>query len=146
MTNLRTLAQHRFWHPTVMLPTLVFVIDDEPPVLKLSSLALRMGGYEVRSFESAPVALDALASVDEADPAVIVLDLKMPEMDGPAFFREARAAGHTMPVLLVSAWGATQAREELGAEDALAKPFNPDDLVERVDALVQQRTMAAVAS
>ncbi|MND05640.1 DNA-binding transcriptional regulator QseB [compost metagenome] len=61
----------------------------------------------------------------------------MPRMDGRAFFREIRARGNQTPVLILSAYGATAARDELRAEAALRKPFDPDALVEEVRKLLE---------
>lgn len=68
------------------------------------------------------------------------LDLQMPVVDGRTFYRELRARGHRMPVVILSAFGAHAAQRELGAAAAVAKPFEPDDLVER------DRADSAVAS
>jgi DNA-binding response OmpR family regulator len=65
-----------------------------------------------------------------------VLDMQMPVMDGRTFFRELRSHGDLTPVIVVSAAGARSAQRELHAEAALAKPFNLNDLVNQVSALV----------
>jgi DNA-binding response OmpR family regulator len=72
-------------------------------------------------------------------PDVIVLDLGLPEMDGREFFRQARLRGYEGPVIICSAYGATAAQRELGAEAALNKPFNPEELVQMVHALSPDR-------
>ncbi len=106
----------------------VFVIDDDPAVLRLAKIILQTDGYQVNAFASPLAALAALADGDGAPPDLIVLDLSMPEMTGKDFYREARDAGFLKPVVIVSAYGAESARKELGATAALQKPFTPEEL------------------
>src|SRR5678815_5558233 len=98
----------------------VFAVDDDPSLLRLIALSLRTSGYRVAAFESA---IDALREIDDPaapNPIAVILDLNMPGMDGRQFYREARAAGLTSPVLILSAYGAEEARVELGAEAAMS--------------------------
>jgi CheY-like chemotaxis protein len=80
--------------------------------------------------------LEALAKLGQESFDAIVLDLQMPRMDGRSFFRELRARGNTTPVLILSAYGAQAARRELGAEASVAKPFDPEVLVDAVRQLL----------
>src|SRR4051812_15066168 len=95
----------------------VFVVDDEPSVARLASLTLELAGLRVRTFQSA---MPALAALQEADsvPHVIVLDLSMPSIDGRQFYIEARRLGYDHAILILSAFGAARACEELGADGA----------------------------
>lgn len=111
----------------------ILVIDDDPAVVRLVSLILASEGYKVRRAESGSAGLEALQA---GDPSLIVLDLQMPGIDGRAFYRLAREAGYGGPVLILSAYGAHQAKDELGAEASLAKPFEPDELLTAVGKLV----------
>jgi CheY-like chemotaxis protein len=111
----------------------VLVIDDDPSVVRLISLLLLSDGHSVKRANNGRVGLDSL---HEAYPDLIVLDLQMPELDGRAFYRLAREDGYKGPVLLLSAFGAQQAREELGANASLAKPFEPDVLLNTVSNLI----------
>jgi DNA-binding response OmpR family regulator len=112
----------------------VFVIDDDPALVKLVDLTLRIEGFEVYPF---PSPLDALSEVaDGAKPDAIVLDLNMPDMDGQEFYEAARRVGYENPVLILSAYNAERACRELGADDWMAKPFMPNELVEKVHHLV----------
>jgi CheY-like chemotaxis protein len=63
---------------------------------------------------------------------VIVLDLEMPVMNGRTFYRTARADGIVTPILILSAYGARDAKQELGAQAYVDKPFLPDQLLEAV--------------
>ena len=82
----------------------VFVIDDDPALVKLVDLTLRIEGFEVHPF---PSPLDALSEVaDGANPDAIVLDLNMPQMDGQEFYEAARRVRYENPVLILSAYNA----------------------------------------
>jgi DNA-binding response OmpR family regulator len=91
-------------------------------------------GYEV---ETAGDGIEALEQLEDADFALVILDLEMPRMDGRTLFRELRARGFDQPVIIVSAFGAAQARRELGADSAVSKPFDPDRLVTEVRELLK---------
>ncbi len=99
-------------------------------------MVLKLDGYIVEPFESPQEALRCLSDTSCEDPAAIVLDLNMPELDGREFYRRARAMGYHHPVLILSAYDAFAARDELGADAALAKPFSPDDLSEILRGLI----------
>ena len=111
----------------------VLVVDDDRALARVVGLSLQLEGLEVDCCTSP---FDALASVANGGrPDVLVLDLNMPGMDGWTFYREARRAGYENPVLILSAYTAEQACRELGADDWLAKPFLPDELVRKVQRL-----------
>lgn len=111
----------------------VLVIDDDPGLLTLLRIVLKTEGFEVHAFRDAR---DALVFLEEHAPAVILLDLRMPEMDGREFYREARRIGVTAPVIIASAFGAAEARAELGADAALPKPFDPSTVTSVVRSLI----------
>jgi len=88
---------------------------------------------------SVDVAGDGEAALDQVarrPPDVIVLDLQMPGMDGRTFYRELRKRGNAAPVIILSAFGARGARRELDAQAHLEKPFDPDELVQVVQELI----------
>jgi DNA-binding response OmpR family regulator len=99
-------------------------------------LVLLSDGFEVVTAENGYRALDKLPG---AQFDAVVLDLQMPDLDGRACFKEIRSRGYDVPVLILSAYGAEQARLELGAEAAVIKPFDPADFLQTV------RTMIASA-
>jgi DNA-binding response OmpR family regulator len=113
----------------------VFIIDDDRSLLSLLKLIFEDASFSVRTYLDAQ---QALVEVTEHKPEVIILDLEMPVMNGRAFYRALRAEGHQMPVLILSAYGAQTARSELGAEAAVDKPFEPEELVERASSLIGQ--------
>jgi DNA-binding response OmpR family regulator len=100
----------------------VLVIDDDPALVRMIRLALLSEGMVV---ETASDGLLGLEATERTTYNLIVLDLQMPNLDGRGFFREFRARGGTTPVVLLSAYGAQDARQELGAEAAVTKPFDP---------------------
>jgi len=112
----------------------VLVVDDDASIRALTISVLEDAGFAVRE---APNGAAAMAVVEAGAPNLVILDLQMPVMDGRAFFRALRAAGHAMPVLLLSAHGVDSAMAELGAQGAIAKPFDIDDLLDRAQGLVQ---------
>jgi DNA-binding response OmpR family regulator len=111
----------------------VLVVDDDPAISHLITVYLEDQGITVAT---AGDGLEAIEREDEVHPCVIVLDLELPRMDGPTFFRQIRSRGSQEPVLILSAYGAKRMARELGAEDALDKPFDPDELVRRVRRLM----------
>jgi two-component system, OmpR family, response regulator ResD len=118
----------------------VLVVDDEPTITDVVSRYLQRGGYETRSAPDGPAALKLAA---EARPDLVVLDLMLPGMDGLEVMRRLRAAGngHRLPVILLTAKGEPVDRViglRLGADDYVAKPFSPAELVARVDAVLRR--------
>jgi DNA-binding response OmpR family regulator len=111
----------------------VLVVDDDRSLATVVTLVLRQYGFQVDAAYSGDDALHLLTS-RRYD--ACVLDLRMPGKDGRAVFREMRAAGIATPVLILSAYDSRQARDELGAEAHLAKPFEPDRLAEAVQAML----------
>jgi CheY-like chemotaxis protein len=112
----------------------VLVVDDDKGLLRLLRISLRFTGLDVAAFDEPDSALDWLTMNDA--PSAVVLDLRMPSMDGREFYRRMRARGVNSPVVIASAYGAESARAELGAEACISKPFNPDDLIAKVQQLI----------
>ncbi len=112
-------------------PDDVLVVDDDPDIVEVLQLVLREAGYAVRSAVNGKQALEAVVA---RTPALILLDMLMPVMDGWQFTRELRARhGRTVPIVVVTA--AEHARawsEEIGADDVLPKPFDVDELLRLV--------------
>ena len=111
----------------------VFIVDDDRSLLGLLRLIFQDADFEVNTYLDAQTALTELTS---EDPDVIVLDLEMPVMNGRDFYRAMRGRGINTPVLILSAYGARAAQQELGADSYVDKPFTPEQLVEAVRALV----------
>ena len=111
----------------------VLVVDDDPALLRMVRLMFRGRGFTVITASDGE---RGLAEAIERHPAAIILDLEMPRMDGWTFYRELRALSIDAPVVILSAYDARAAQRRLGADAYVAKPFDVDELVERVDALV----------
>jgi two-component system OmpR family response regulator len=116
----------------------VLVVDDELNITELVSLGLRYEGFEVMS---AADGRGALRAVREFEPALVILDVRMPDIDGFEVCRRMRADGIWVPVIFLTARDATEdkiAGLTIGGDDYLTKPFSLDELVARVRAIVRR--------
>jgi two-component system, OmpR family, response regulator len=116
----------------------VLVVDDESNITELVSLGLRYEGFEVLS---AADGRGALRAVREFEPALVILDVRMPDIDGFEVCRRMRADGIWVPVIFLTARDATEdkvAGLTIGGDDYLTKPFSLDELVARVRAIVRR--------
>ena len=112
----------------------ILVVDDEVRILNFLRSKLRASGYEVLTAGSG---VQALHQARAQEPDLIVLELIMPRMDGFETLKELRSFS-AVPVIILSARGADVDRIRglgLGADDYLPKPFNPDELVARIEAV-----------
>jgi len=119
----------------------VLVVDDEENVVHLVASALRFDGYEAVTADNGH---SALAAVAEYDPDLVVLDVMMPGLDGPAVLQHLRAAGSVVPVIFLTARDAASDRVaglRSGADDYVTKPFSVEELLARVNAVLR-RTQA----
>ena len=117
---------------------LVLVVDDDRGVREAVDRALRVAGFET---DLAADGLQALAAIGRRPPDAVVLDVMMPAMDGLAVCRRLRTAGDRTPVLLLTARDAVRDRVhglEAGADDYLPKPFDLDELLARLRALIRR--------
>jgi CheY-like chemotaxis protein len=120
------------------LPPLVLVVDDEPNILELVSMRLRQYGYDVTTATTGTQALDVAQATR---PDCIVVDGRMPEMDGHEMTQRLRANPdlHSTPVLMLSAashdgWG--RFGDDGSADAYLRKPFTPEELKEAIAMLL----------
>ncbi|MBE7368978.1 response regulator [Ramlibacter pallidus] len=119
----------------------VLIADDEADLRALLQRYLGEQGYAVRAVEDAAQA-ERLLRRERYD--VLVLDVMMPGEDGLAACRRLRAQGETIPILMLTARGEPVDRVvglEMGADDYLAKPFNPRELAARIQALVRRQRL-----
>jgi DNA-binding response OmpR family regulator len=122
----------------------ILVADDDPHIVELVSLFLRRAGYEV---ETAADGDEALRKALSCAPALAILDVMMPGQDGLQVCRTLRARGD-LPIVLLTARSSdidTIAGLKLGADDYVTKPFNPDELVARVQAVLRRARPAGTA-
>ncbi len=113
----------------------LLIVDDDPALVRLITLLLRVEDYDVVGVRSGQEGLDEIA---RDTPDLIVLDLMMPRMDGREFYHKARASGYEGPIIVCSAFNPQQAQTELGAEGAIEKPFETDVLLALVTRLLAE--------
>ena len=112
----------------------VLVVDDEQRILSFLSSKLRASGYEVLTASNG---IEAFEQVQAQEPDLVVLDVMMPKMDGFETLRQLRSFS-SVPVIILSAKGSNADKVkglDLGADDYLAKPFSPDELIARIEAV-----------
>jgi DNA-binding response OmpR family regulator len=112
----------------------VLVVDDEVRILNFLISKLKTSGYDVLTARNG---IEGLEQVKAQEPELVVLDVLMPKMDGLEMLKELRSFS-TVPVIVLTAKGADTDRIKglrLGADDYLPKPFNPDELVARIEAI-----------
>jgi DNA-binding response OmpR family regulator len=119
------------------MPDTILVADDEESIVELVRLYLAREGYRV---ETARDGQQALEKARRLEPDLVVLDLMMPKVDGWEVCRRLRAE-RNVPVIMLTARGDDVDKIvglELGADDYVAKPFNPRELVARVKAVLRR--------
>jgi DNA-binding response OmpR family regulator len=118
--------------------TRVLIVDDEPMVRDVLERYLTRSGFIV---DSAGDGETAIAAFDASRPDLVVLDLMLPRIDGFAVFHSIRARAATPVIMLTARGGETEriAGLELGADDYVAKPFSPREVVARVQAVLRRQ-------
>lgn len=116
----------------------ILLVDDEPAILQLARMYLERDGFRVHEARDGEAALQ---QVQILRPALVVLDVMLPKLDGLEVCRRLRASDNTIAILMLTA------RDEdidkiiglqLGADDYLTKPFNPRELVARIQAILRR--------
>jgi DNA-binding response OmpR family regulator len=114
---------------------LVLVVDDHPKVLRFIEIDLKLRGFDVMTTTSGEEALELVKS---KKPAIMLLDIIMPETDGLEVLKQLRAFSQ-LPVIAFSAnLGERDNALRTGANDFMTKPFHPDDMVRRIQAVLSQ--------
>jgi DNA-binding response OmpR family regulator len=119
----------------------ILVVDDEANILDLTKLYLEQEGYAV---QTAGDGAEALALIQDNPPALLVLDIMLPEIDGFEVCRKVRASSD-LPIIMLTARDDDVDKIvglELGADDYMTKPFNPRELVARVKAILRRSRTA----
>jgi DNA-binding response OmpR family regulator len=115
----------------------VLVVDDDERILNFVRLKLKALGHEVLTARDG---VEALEQAQAQEPDLVLLDVVMPKMDGMETLKELRSFS-AVPVIILSAKGSDTDKIRglgLGADDYMAKPFNPDELVARVEAVMRR--------
>jgi two-component system OmpR family response regulator len=120
----------------------VLVVDDEPNIVDVISMALRFQGFEV---ESAGSGGDAIAAVGTFKPQLIVLDVMLPDMEGFDVAKRLGAQQARVPIIYLTARDATEDKIRgltLGGDDYVTKPFSLEELVARIRSILRRAGVA----
>jgi DNA-binding response OmpR family regulator len=123
------------------VPKKILVVDDEEAIVEFVDINLHRAGYEVVKAYNGQEALDRLHS---ESPDLMVLDVMLPDMDGFEVCKRARAT-HTLPIIMLTARAEDMDKIrglEIGADDYMVKPFNPWELIARIQAILRRLTPA----
>jgi len=125
-----------------MKKTTIVVADDDPQLLRLVTRNLQLEGYEVLAASDGQ---QALTQIEEQSPALVLLDVMMPKMDGFSATQHVRAFS-SVPIIILTARGQDQDKIrglDLGADDYLTKPFSVEELLARVRAALRRSQFTA---
>jgi DNA-binding response OmpR family regulator len=123
----------------------ILIVDDEPNIRELARMYLEQGGYQVITASNGTMALD---QIRYERPALVVLDLMLPEVDGWEVCRQIRRSS-LVPIIMLTARDDDVDKIvglELGADDYITKPFNPRELVARIRAVLRRLSANSVES
>ncbi|MBD0862803.1 response regulator transcription factor [Gordonia sp. zg691] len=132
-----TYPRHVRIDATQPLPT-ILVVDDEQSIRNLLRMALRMSGFQVIEASDGRTALGLAA---RAAPDLLVLDVRLPDLDGFSLAKALRAGGNDVPILFLTARGTQQDRIEgleSGGDDFVVKPFSIAEVVLRIRAILRR--------
>lgn len=118
----------------------ILMVDDDLRMRELLQRYLTEQGFTIKAVSDS-TEMDAALSAEHYD--ILVLDLMMPGEDGLAICRRLRSNGNTMPIIMLTARGDEVDRIiglEMGADDYLPKPFNPRELLARINAIMRRQT------
>ena len=124
----------------------VLVVDDEPNITELVSMALRYEGFSVKT---AATGRAALTAVSQFSPALVILDVMLPDIDGLEVLRRLNSAGHRVPIIFLTARDATEDKVHgltVGGDDYVTKPFSIEELVARVRVVLRRHGAAGEES
>jgi two-component system, OmpR family, response regulator len=121
----------------------ILVVDDEPSILDVLSMALRFQGFEI---ETAATGEQALAAAAAFKPQLMVLDIMLPDMEGFEVARRLGARRAEIPIIFLTARDATEDKIRgltIGADDYVTKPFSLEELIARIRTVLRRTGQAA---
>ena len=121
-----------------MMPT-ILVIDDDPAILMTIADILRDEGYIVRTASSG---IAGLVAIDDLLPSLVLLDMRMPVLDGWGVARTLNERGVVVPLIAMTAAQDLQWGQEIGAAHTLAKPFDLLELLIVVEQVIDQQAIS----
>ncbi|MGA3361017.1 MAG: response regulator transcription factor [Solirubrobacteraceae bacterium] len=124
----------------------VLVVDDEPNIVDVISMALRFEGFDV---DSAGTGADAIAAVAARRPQLLVLDVMLPDIDGFEVARRLSAARAEVPIIFLTARDSTEDVVHgltLGGDDYVTKPFSLEELVARIRTILRRSGLSEETS
>jgi two-component system, OmpR family, KDP operon response regulator KdpE len=123
------------------VPSTIMIVDDEPPIRNLLRIGLSTQGYDVLEASNGTISLDLL----QQEPALIILDLGLPDIQGHDLLRTIRRRNDSVPIVVLSSRreeaGKVQALD-LGADDYVTKPFGMCELLARIRAALRHKLEA----
>ncbi len=141
MSTRRATKQRSLQHPDGTAP-LVLVVDDEPNLTELLSMALRYEGWQVRTAHNG---MAAVRAAREFEPDAVALDMMLPDLDGMEVLHRIREHDERIPVLFLTARDAVEDRVAgltAGGDDYVTKPFSLEEVVARLRALMRRTALA----
>ncbi|HEX6548252.1 MAG TPA: response regulator transcription factor [Candidatus Dormibacteraeota bacterium] len=123
----------------------ILVVDDEPNITELVAMALRYEGFTVRTAASGR---DAIRTTTEFKPALVVLDVMLPDIDGLEVLKRLTAEGRKVPIIFLTARDATEDKVHgltVGGDDYVTKPFSIEELVARVRVVLRRHGESAAS-
>ena len=117
----------------------VLIVEDDRRIARFVEIDLTQRGYEVRKAEDG---YEALEVFDEFRPDVVLLDVMLPGIDGYSLAEKFRTMNPSVGIIMVSALGEVRDKVEglkKGADDYVVKPFDPDELAARIEALLRRK-------
>jgi len=124
----------------------VLVVDDEPNITELVAMALRYEGFSVKTAASGHAALNA---VTQFSPALVILDIMLPDIDGIEVLRRLNSSGNKIPIIFLTAKDATEDKVHgltIGGDDYVTKPFSIEELMARVRVVLRRHGSGPLAS
>jgi two-component system OmpR family response regulator len=116
----------------------VLVVDDEPNITELVAMALRYEGFQVKTAASGRAAITA---VTQFSPALVILDVMLPDIDGIEVLKRLNSSGAKVPIIFLTAKDATEDKVHgltIGGDDYVTKPFSIEELMARVRVVLRR--------